>query len=170
MRYFDMPYEITLRPIGTVTGGRDEWIEDDWYGVTSVIRLDPGQFDPGLARGRRLRRARPLPPEPPRGLELSAAGRRGPGPPRRGSRRARRQPGTGRQAVHGRVRTPGLGHPAHLVDRTHARLLLTASPQPGTVPGILRPFWTGRSPGGRSHRAGWLQRVEVALAYPAELV
>jgi hypothetical protein len=27
------PDEIALRPIGTVTGGRDEWVEDDWYGV-----------------------------------------------------------------------------------------------------------------------------------------
>jgi len=46
-----MPETITLRPIGTVTGGRDEWVEDDWYGVKSVIRLDPDQFDPGVVLG-----------------------------------------------------------------------------------------------------------------------
>jgi tRNA (adenine37-N6)-methyltransferase len=46
-----MPGEIALRPVGTVTGGRDEWVEDDWYGVQSVIRLDAGQFGPGAVLG-----------------------------------------------------------------------------------------------------------------------
>jgi tRNA (adenine37-N6)-methyltransferase len=46
-----MPDEIALRPIGTVTGGRDEWVEDHWYGVKSVIRLDSGLFDPGVVLG-----------------------------------------------------------------------------------------------------------------------
>jgi tRNA (Thr-GGU) A37 N-methylase len=43
--------EIALRPIGAVAGGRDEWIEDGWYGVKSVIRLDPGQFGTGVVLG-----------------------------------------------------------------------------------------------------------------------
>lgn len=46
-----MTDEVALRPIGTVTGGRDEWVEDDWYGVKSVIRLDSEQFDPGVVLG-----------------------------------------------------------------------------------------------------------------------
>lgn len=50
-----MPDETTpeyrLRPIGTVVGGRDEWVEDAWYGVTATIRLDASRFDPGVVQG-----------------------------------------------------------------------------------------------------------------------
>jgi len=34
-----------------VVGGRDQWFEDDWYGVTSVIRLDASRFEPGVLLG-----------------------------------------------------------------------------------------------------------------------
>lgn len=49
-----MPNETTefhLHPIGTVLGGREEWVEDDWYGVTATIRLDASRFDPGAVQG-----------------------------------------------------------------------------------------------------------------------
>ena len=35
---------VVLRPVGHVVGGRDEWVEDNWRGVRSVIRLDDEQF------------------------------------------------------------------------------------------------------------------------------
>jgi tRNA (adenine37-N6)-methyltransferase len=40
-----------LHPIGAVVGGRDEWVEDDWYGVTATLRLDGTRFDPGAVQG-----------------------------------------------------------------------------------------------------------------------
>jgi tRNA (adenine37-N6)-methyltransferase len=43
--------EFLLRPIGTVLGGREEWVEDDWYGVTATIRLDASRFGPGAVQG-----------------------------------------------------------------------------------------------------------------------
>jgi tRNA (adenine37-N6)-methyltransferase len=36
--------EITLVPIGQVTGGRSEPIDDDWDAVDATIVLDPEQF------------------------------------------------------------------------------------------------------------------------------
>ncbi|WP_327068037.1 SAM-dependent methyltransferase [Kitasatospora sp. NBC_01302] len=35
---------VRLRPIGLVTGGRTEVIDDDWGQVAAVIRLDPAQY------------------------------------------------------------------------------------------------------------------------------
>jgi hypothetical protein len=32
-----------MRASRTVLGGREEWIEDDWYGVTATIRLDASE-------------------------------------------------------------------------------------------------------------------------------
>ena len=49
-----MPSETSqyiLHRIGTVLGGRDEWVEDNWYGVTATIRLDASRFDPGAVQG-----------------------------------------------------------------------------------------------------------------------
>jgi tRNA (Thr-GGU) A37 N-methylase len=43
--------EFVLHPIGSVLGGRDEWVEDGWYGVTATIRLDASRFDPGAVQG-----------------------------------------------------------------------------------------------------------------------
>lgn len=45
------PPEFVVHPIGTVHGGRDEWVEDHWRGVTATIRLDESQFDPGVVQG-----------------------------------------------------------------------------------------------------------------------
>lgn len=43
--------QVILQPIGTVLGGRDEWVEDNWYGVSATIRLDESRFDPGAVQG-----------------------------------------------------------------------------------------------------------------------
>jgi tRNA-Thr(GGU) m(6)t(6)A37 methyltransferase TsaA len=43
--------DVTLRPVGVVSGGRDEWFEDDWAAVEAVIRLDPDQFPPEVTTG-----------------------------------------------------------------------------------------------------------------------
>lgn len=43
--------EFLLHPIGTVLGGREEWVEDDWYGVSATIRLDASRFDSGVVQG-----------------------------------------------------------------------------------------------------------------------
>jgi tRNA-Thr(GGU) m(6)t(6)A37 methyltransferase TsaA len=41
---------ISLEPIGVVLGGRSAAIDDDWGGVTAVIRLD-ARFDRGVVTG-----------------------------------------------------------------------------------------------------------------------
>lgn len=43
--------EFVVHPVGTVIDGRDEWVEDDWRGVTATIRLDETQFDSGALQG-----------------------------------------------------------------------------------------------------------------------
>ena len=42
---------ITLTPVGQVTGGRSEAIDDDWGEVEAVIRIDPAQFAPDAVAG-----------------------------------------------------------------------------------------------------------------------
>nr|WP_329565945.1 TrmO family methyltransferase [Kitasatospora sp. NBC_01266] len=42
---------VTLRPIGLVTGGRAEVVDDDWGQVAAVIRLDPAQYTAEALRG-----------------------------------------------------------------------------------------------------------------------
>lgn len=42
---------FTIRPVGRVVGGRDEWVEDAWRGVESVIRFDAERFEPGVTQG-----------------------------------------------------------------------------------------------------------------------
>ncbi|GAA1659737.1 SAM-dependent methyltransferase [Glycomyces endophyticus] len=43
--------EFHLRPVGRVSGGRDEWVEDDWAAVEAVVRLDPERFPPEATLG-----------------------------------------------------------------------------------------------------------------------
>ncbi|MFI8103267.1 SAM-dependent methyltransferase [Streptomyces sp. NPDC086023] len=38
--------QVHCEPIGTVTGGRTEVVDDDWGRETAVIRLDPDRFGP----------------------------------------------------------------------------------------------------------------------------
>jgi tRNA-Thr(GGU) m(6)t(6)A37 methyltransferase TsaA len=42
---------VELRPIGTVTGGRDEVKDDDWGKVAAVIELDGEQYTEEALRG-----------------------------------------------------------------------------------------------------------------------
>ncbi|NKB59427.1 MAG: tRNA (N6-threonylcarbamoyladenosine(37)-N6)-methyltransferase TrmO [Alphaproteobacteria bacterium] len=42
---------ISLEPIGTVIGGRQEAIDDDWGAERAVIALDEGRFKPEAAAG-----------------------------------------------------------------------------------------------------------------------
>ncbi|MEY2568786.1 MAG: tRNA (adenine37-N6)-methyltransferase [Actinomycetota bacterium] len=42
---------IELRPIGTVSGGRTEAIDDDWGAVEATIELDAGRFTPDAVAG-----------------------------------------------------------------------------------------------------------------------
>jgi tRNA (Thr-GGU) A37 N-methylase len=42
---------VTLRPIGTVVGGRKEATDDDWDNIEVVIALDPAQFSPEATAG-----------------------------------------------------------------------------------------------------------------------
>jgi len=47
----DAATPITLVPIGTVTGGRTEPIDDDWDAVEAAIVLDPTQLDADATAG-----------------------------------------------------------------------------------------------------------------------
>lgn len=38
--------KIELQSIGTVRGGREEVVNDDWGNIEAVIELDPDQFEP----------------------------------------------------------------------------------------------------------------------------
>lgn len=42
---------FTLRPIGTVRGGRDQPVDDDWGGSRARLELDPDQFGPEALAG-----------------------------------------------------------------------------------------------------------------------
>jgi tRNA (adenine37-N6)-methyltransferase len=42
---------VTMRPVGRVEGGREEWFEDGWQGVEAVIRLDAERFAPSVTLG-----------------------------------------------------------------------------------------------------------------------
>ncbi|MFI9270067.1 SAM-dependent methyltransferase [Kitasatospora sp. NPDC052896] len=42
---------VELRPVGRVTGGRTELVDDDWGGVPAVISLDPAQYGAEALRG-----------------------------------------------------------------------------------------------------------------------
>ena len=42
---------INVQPIGTVVGGRDEAIDDDWAEVTAKIRLDGDRFTDAVVAG-----------------------------------------------------------------------------------------------------------------------
>lgn len=42
---------ITLRPVGTVVGGRGEAFDDDWNTEQAVIRLDGSRFGPEALAG-----------------------------------------------------------------------------------------------------------------------
>ncbi|CAM3200042.1 SAM-dependent methyltransferase [Stackebrandtia soli] len=46
-----MADDVTLRPIGVVSGGRDDWHEDDWGSVEAAIVLDSEQFAPDATTG-----------------------------------------------------------------------------------------------------------------------
>jgi tRNA-Thr(GGU) m(6)t(6)A37 methyltransferase TsaA len=43
--------ELTVSPIGTVVGGRDEAFDDHWGTVTATIQLDADQFTPEALAG-----------------------------------------------------------------------------------------------------------------------
>lgn len=43
--------DVTLRPIGTVRGGRDQPIDDDWGASRARLELDPAQFGPEALAG-----------------------------------------------------------------------------------------------------------------------
>lgn len=43
--------DVTLRPIGTVRGGRDQPIDDDWGSSRARLQLDPAQFGPEALAG-----------------------------------------------------------------------------------------------------------------------
>ena len=43
--------DVTLRPIGTVRGGRDQPIDDDWGQSRARLELDPAQFTPDALAG-----------------------------------------------------------------------------------------------------------------------
>ncbi len=45
------PWPVTMRPVGRVEGGREDWHEDRWRGVEAVIRLDADQFAPSVTLG-----------------------------------------------------------------------------------------------------------------------
>jgi len=42
---------VDLKPVGTVVGGRGEPIDDDWGGVSAVVRLDATLFGPDAVAG-----------------------------------------------------------------------------------------------------------------------
>ncbi|MEV0649569.1 SAM-dependent methyltransferase [Phytomonospora sp. NPDC050363] len=42
---------VVLQPVGRVVGGRDEWFEDGWEAVESVIELDSARFGEGAVTG-----------------------------------------------------------------------------------------------------------------------
>lgn len=42
---------VSMRPVGRVEGGREEWFEDGWEGVEALIRLDPQRFEPSVTLG-----------------------------------------------------------------------------------------------------------------------
>lgn len=42
---------LTVRPVGRVEGGRDDWHEDRWRGVEATIRLDADRFEPSATQG-----------------------------------------------------------------------------------------------------------------------
>jgi tRNA (Thr-GGU) A37 N-methylase len=42
---------IVMRPIGRVTGGRQEAVDDQWDAVTCTIELDPAELEPGATDG-----------------------------------------------------------------------------------------------------------------------
>lgn len=46
-----VPTPISLTPIGVVTGGRSEPIDDDWDAVEATIVLDPAQLDADATAG-----------------------------------------------------------------------------------------------------------------------
>ena len=43
--------DVTLRAIGTVRGGRDQPIDDDWGASRARLELDPAQFTPDALAG-----------------------------------------------------------------------------------------------------------------------
>ena len=43
--------DVTLRPIGTVRGGRDQPIDDDWGESRARLELDPARFAPDALAG-----------------------------------------------------------------------------------------------------------------------
>jgi hypothetical protein len=79
---------------------------------------------PGVARGRHLRPAREVPPEPPRDLDLPHPRGARPRRRRRGTGCGRRHPGPGSQAVHARLPAARGDRRARLGERAHARLLV----------------------------------------------
>lgn len=46
-----MTGDLTMRPIGTVVGGRTEAVDDRWDVVSSRIELDPAVLEPGATEG-----------------------------------------------------------------------------------------------------------------------
>lgn len=43
--------DVVLRPIGTVRGGRDQPIDDDWGESRARLELDPARFNPDALAG-----------------------------------------------------------------------------------------------------------------------
>lgn len=46
-----VPHSFAVQPIGSVRGGRDQPIDDDWGGSRARIELDPDRFGPEALAG-----------------------------------------------------------------------------------------------------------------------